>query len=77
MAKEIITQLGCLLDYNYLKNHNKQINKQQALDTDPKAIQRINFTENLRGADDRIIFFIIEEAKETILDLLQGTVKVF
>ena len=68
MAKEMITQLGCLLDYNYFKNRYKMINKQQALDTDPKAIQQINFTGNLRGADDRIMFFITEEAKETILD---------
>ena len=68
MAKEMITQFGCLLDYNYFKNRYKMINKQLALDTDPKAIQQINFTGNLRGADDRIMFFITEEAKETILD---------
>ena len=33
---------GCLLDYNYFKRYHKMIamdlNKQQALDTDPKAI---------------------------------------
>ena len=42
---------GCLLDYNYFKNHYKMtaidLSKQQALDADPKAIQQINFTGNL------------------------------
>ena len=28
-------------------------NKQQALDADPKTIQQITFTENLRGADKK------------------------
>ena len=50
--------------------------EQQALDADQKAIQQINFIGNLRGANNRVIFFIIEEAKETMLDCLQRTVKV-
>ena len=43
----------CLLDYNYFKNYNKMIakdlSKQQALDTDMKAIQliAIQLTESL------------------------------
>ena len=37
------------------------LNKQQALDADPKAIQQINFTGNLD--DDTTMVFIIEEAK--------------
>ena len=45
----------------------------QALDANPKAIQLINFTRNLSGNNSRLIFFIIEEAKETIS---QETVKV-
>ena len=36
---------GCLLDYTYFKNYYKMIvidlNKQQALDADPRAIQQI------------------------------------
>ena len=51
------------------------LTKQQALDADPKAIQQINFTGNLQ--QQATIFFIIEEAKETVLDFSQGTVKVF
>ena len=70
---------GCLLDYPYYKENYKMIaidlRKQQVLDADPGAIQQINFTAHL----DRVgntIFFILEEAKETVLDFLQGTVKV-
>ena len=39
----------------------------------------MNFTENLNqdeNENDNTIFFIIEEAKETLLDFWQGTVKV-
>ena len=49
------------------------LSKQQALDTDPKSIQQINFTGNLE--QQVTTFFIIEEAKETVLDFSQGTVK--
>ena len=52
------------------------LGKQQALDANPKEIQQISLTGNLRRADNRVMFFIIEEAKETLLDFLQGTVKV-
>ena len=49
------------------------LSKQQAHDADPKAIQHINFTGNL---DMNVtMFFIIEEAKETILDFSQGTMR--
>ena len=50
--------------------------KQQALDADPKAIQQINFTANLDKLENTGIFFILEEAKETALDISQGTAKV-
>ena len=30
------------------------LRKQQALDTDPKAMQQINFTGNLGGANNRL-----------------------
>ena len=53
------------------------LSKQQALDADPKAIQQINFTANLDPQGNTTMFFIIKEAKETILDFSQGTVKVF
>ena len=72
---------GCLLDYSYFKENYKMIaidlSKQQALDADPRAIQQINFTANLDRAGNTAMFFIIEEAKETVLDFSQGTVKHF
>ena len=49
--------------------------KQQALDSDSRAIQQINFTANLDSAGNTRIYFILEEAKETILNISQGTVK--
>ena len=71
---------GCLLDYPYFKENYKMIaidlRKQQELDADPRAIQQIDFTANLDRAGNTKMFFIIEEAKETILDFSQGTVKV-
>ena len=71
----------CLLDYSYFKENYKTIaidlSKQKVLDTDPRAIQQINFSANLDRAGNRIImFFIIGQSKETILDFSQGIVKV-
>ena len=71
---------GCLLDYPYFVNTYKiiavDLSRQQALDADPRAIQQINFTANLDRAGNTRVYFILEEAKETILDFSQGTVKV-
>ena len=50
------------------------LSKQQALDADPRAIQQINFTANLSRAGNTRIYFITEEAKETIFEFSQGTV---
>ena len=63
---------GYLLDYPYFKDHYKIITldliKQQALDADPRTIQQINFTANLDRLGNTTMFFIIAEAKETVLD---------
>ena len=71
---------GCLLDYPYFKDSYKMIavdlSKEQALDADHRAIQQINFKANLDRPDSTRIYFILEEAKETILNFAQGTVKV-
>ena len=65
---------------DYFKDSYKMIavnlSKQQALDVDPRAIQQINFTANLDRAGNTRIYFILEKAKETILNFAQGTVKV-
>ena len=70
---------GCLLDYPYVNDTYKMIavdlSKQKALDADPRTIQQINFTANLDRAGNKRIYFILEEAKENILDFSQGTVK--
>ena len=71
---------GCLLDYTYFKNYHKMIaidlSKQQALNANSKAIQQINFTGKLDTAGNTRIYFILEEAKETVFQFSQGTVKV-
>ena len=63
---------GCLQNYTFLKNCYKMIaidlSKQQALDADPKAIQQLRFIANLNQAGNTTMFFIIEEAKESILN---------
>ena len=69
---------GCLLGFSYFKDYYKLIgidsSKQQVLDADSRAIQQINFTANLDRSGNAMLF-IIEEAKETVMDFLQGTVK--
>ena len=71
---------GCLLDYSYFADTYKiipvDLSKQQALDADPRAVQQINSTANLDRAGNTRVYFIPEEATETILDFSQGTVKV-
>ena len=70
---------GCLLDYAYIRDDYNMItidlSKQQVLDTNPRADQQINFIANLDRDGDARIFFLFEEAKETVLDFSQGIVK--
>ena len=71
---------GCLLDYPYFKENYKMIpidlSRQNQLNADPRPIQQINFTASLDRPVNTTIFFIIEEAKETVFEFSQGTVKV-
>ena len=71
---------GFLSDYIYFKNDYKMIavdlSKQQALDADPKATQQINFPANVITPGHTRIYFILEQAKETVFEFSQGTVKV-
>ena len=71
---------GCLLDYSYFIETYKiiavDLSKQKALDFDPKVIQQINFTGHLDRAGNTRLYFILEEAKETVLDFSQGIVKI-
>ena len=69
-----------MLDYPYFKDTYKLIpidlGKQHALEADPRAVQQTNFTANLDRPGNARIYFILEEAKETIFNFAQGTVKV-
>ena len=69
-----------MLDYSYFKGNCKltatDLSKQQALDADPGAIQQTYLTTNLDRVGNTIMFFIIEKAKETVLDFSHETVKV-
>ena len=46
----------------------KDLSRQQALDSDPRAIQQVNFTANLDRDRNARFYFILEEAKETIFE---------
>ena len=63
---------GCLLDYHHFKENCKMIaidlSRKNELDAHPRGIQQINFTGNLDKAGNTTIFFIIEEAEETIFE---------
>ena len=69
----------CSLYYPYFNENYKMIaidlTKQQPLD--PRAIQQINFAANLERPGNTTMFFIIEEAIETVLDFPQGILRVF
>ena len=71
--RKIVTGQG----NDYTKEDSKTITidlSKQPLDADPRAIQQINFIANLDTAGNTS-FFTIEEAKETVLDFSQGTVR--
>ena len=52
------------------------LSKQQVLDADPKAIQQNDFVGNLERVwnSNTVMYFIIEETKETLLGCSQGPV---
>ena len=55
------------------------LSKQKALDADARAIQRITFTGKIKAAADCtrvIIYYILEQSKETMLEFFKGTIKV-
>ena len=70
---------GSLLDYNYFIKHYKlvavDLSKQKELDADPRAIQQIEFKYTLET--NSTIYWVLEKSKETILEIYNGTVKVY
>ena len=73
---------GCLLDYPYLKSHYEMmainLSKQQALDGEPRAMQRTNFKEYLarQESSDTTMLSITEEPKGIISYFSKGTMRV-
>ena len=69
---------GCLLDYQYFKNHYQLIavnlSKQKELDADPRPIQQIEFYRKL-GTNSQVCT-VLEKSKETVLEFYKGTAKV-
>ena len=74
---------GCLLDFAYFEKNYRLIaddlSKQKALDTDLRAVQQIIFTGKMKAevASARvIIYYILEQSKETTLQFSKGTTQV-
>ena len=69
---------GCLLDFPYFEKHYRLIvadlSKQKALNADSRAIKQIIFTNTLKTT--AIIYYILEQSKETVLQFSKGTAKV-
>ena len=69
--KEMITQLvvswTMIVSKTIVRWIAIDLSKQQTLDTDTK-IQQINFTGNLDEGAGATMFFLIEEARETVLE---------
>ena len=76
MIRQLVVCQIILISKNIYKVIAINLSKQQALDADPRANQQINSIANLDTAGNTTMFFITEEAKETVLDLSQRTVKV-
>ena len=76
---------GCLLDYDYIRNHYMLIavdlKRQKELNADPKAIQQIAFVGQLKklnnannNPESMFILTILEKNKETRLKFSKGSV---
>ena len=72
-----------MLDFAYFEKNCRLIavdlSKQKALDTDWRAIQQIIFTDQIKAAANNtrvIIYYILEQSKETMLEFPKGTAKV-
>ena len=69
---------GCLLDYQYFKDHYNLIaidlSKQKELDADSRVIQQIEFYGMLKTNSQ--VCTVLEKSKETMLEFYKGTAKV-
>ena len=78
---------GCLLDYEYVKNHYRlmavDLNRQKELDADPKAIQQIEFVGQLKklnnnnnDVESMFVLTILGKIKEIRSEFSLGSVTV-
>ena len=69
---------GCSLDFAYFEKNYRLIavdlRKQKPLDADPRAIQQIIFTG--KANENIVVYYILEQSKETILQFSKGTTNV-
>ena len=69
---------GCLLDYQYSRDHYQLIavnlSKQKGVDADPRAIHQTEFYEMLKTNSQ--VCTVLEKSKETVLEICKGTAKV-
>ena len=69
---------GCLLDYQYFKDHYNQIavdlRKQKELDADSRAFQQTEFYGMFKANSQ--VCTVLEKSKETMLEFYKGTAKV-
>ena len=69
---------GCLLDYQYFKDHYQLIavdlSEQKELDADLRAIQHIEFYGMLKTNSQ--VCTVLEKSKETVLEFSKGAAKV-
>ena len=67
---------GCLLDYQYFKDHYQLIviNLSQQKEPDPRSIQQIEFYGKLETNSQ--VCTVLEKPKETLLEFYKGTAKV-
>ena len=70
---------GCLLEYVYFKDNCRLIavdlNKQKALDADPRAMQQI-VSQGVAGGNDGTktrLYTFLKQSKETVLEFYKGT----
>ena len=73
---------GCLLDFAYFEKNYRLIaadlSKQKALDADSRAIQQIIFTGKIKATEANtrvILYYILEQSKETMLEFSKGTTR--
>ena len=71
------------MNFAYFEKNNRliasDVSKQKALDADSRAIQQIVFNSKIKATRNNtraIIYYILKQSKETMLEFSKGTTKV-